>query len=166
MPDNDPTFEPLLSKSLCNALLDISKYAAENADQTIRARPWFDDVLVEALKQPEGTQPEPAQPESPFAPAVVPSGPTTMKTWKLPLAWWPKKALPDEFAKLLTFTSLNAALVQLRDEQSAFSVYVQRCLAADSPNLFGASEAFLRFSAVGSNQSDGSPPGAPSQEPG
>lgn len=164
MPDNAPPFEPLLSKSLCSALLDISQYATENADQTILARPWADNVLVEAVRQPAATQPEATQPDFLFvAPLAVP---TTVKTWSIPMAWWPKKALPEEFAKLLSFASLTAALVELRDEQSAFSTYVQRCLTADTPSLLSTPEVLLQLSAARSNQSDVTPPAAPTQTPG
>lgn len=84
MPDNDTPFEPLLSKSLCSALLDISKYFGENADQMLHVRYWVEDVLVEARTQPEIAQPEIAQPDFPFAAPRVPTTTTTVKAWKLP----------------------------------------------------------------------------------
>lgn len=178
MPDNAPPFEPLLSKSLCIALLDISTYFGENADQTMRVSRNFDRaVIVDAVRAEVAVE------------GRRPTLPVVEKTWTLPLDLWPRKTLPDDLGKLLTLVTLSDAVVQLRDAQSAFSVYVQKCLAADVPNPFAAlAEVFesvqaqqaevklekaaplenlLRYSPVSlANLSQAPAPEAPTQTPG
>ena len=133
-----PVSEPLLSKSLCSALLDMSAYLREHPDQTIRVKFGPDTVTVEAGVEPvvapsstdsSETVDEEALPNL-FTGVAAPSF-RAEKVWRLPLLWWPQTKLPHDFDDLLTVSTLPAALVQLRDEKSPFSVFVQESLSAE-----------------------------------